>query len=91
MARKGCKQREDWKEIVNAINSVGKRNLKQYCTGKLHPVYDFDRDWEILRLTITGNTHYAIVRYNISRQRVNQILRRYWQYAIECKQELNTI
>ena len=87
MGQKGHEKREDWMEIINTINSVGKRKLKEYCTTKPHPVADFERDWELIKLTITGNTHYAIMHYNISRQRINQIIYRYREYALECKQK----
>lgn len=79
---------EDWRTIVNTINSVGRRRLKMFCETKKHPVKDFDRDWEIMKQVIIGNTHYVTMHYGLSRQRVNQIFRKYWKYAAMCKEEL---
>lgn len=79
-ARKG----EDWPEIRRAINAVGRRKLKAFCETKPYPVKNFDRDWDVIRLTITGNQQQAVSKYGISKQRADQIIRKYWEYAVIC-------
>ena len=79
--------RQDWEKCREAINAVGRSKLKRYCETKKHPVKNFDRDWEIIKLVITGSEIQVVTKYNMSRQCANSIMRRYWQYAIECKEK----
>lgn len=75
---------EKYTEIASSINAVGLTALRNYCTTKKHPVKTFDRDVQILRCILKHGPTECVVPFGISKQRADQIMRRYHEYALEC-------
>lgn len=76
-----------YRECISTLNSVGMARLKKYCATKKHPVRNFDRDIQIIRIIMTDGYSGCAYRFGISRQRAEQILLKYTNYAKECLSE----
>ena len=72
-----------YKSAAKAINSVGIQKLKTFCEGKAHPVKNFDRDIEIVKHMLKYGPTSCVTRFDVSKQRAIQILRKYEKYAKE--------
>ena len=79
---------ETYLDAMYHINHVGIRALREYCETKKYPVRHFDRDMQIIRELLKGNTPTELsIRYSISIGTVASVPRRYTQYARECKRK----
>lgn len=72
---------KDYAEIAKALNACGLKRLREYCTTKKRPVRNFDRDIEIVKYALRFGTNSGVIKYSLSKQRIDQIMRKYWEYA----------
>ena len=72
----------DYRRIARNINKCGLKRLREYCTKKKRPVKTFDRDLAIVKMALQYGTNAPVCKYNLSRQRIDQIMRNYERYAL---------
>lgn len=82
MARSGHRKYEKYGEILETLNRCGISKLREYVTSKKNPVKNFDRDIEIIRYIFRGKGALVPTHFNMSRQYANQLLFRYYDYAL---------
>lgn len=72
----------DYQRIARNINKCGLKRLREYCTNKNCRVKNFDRDLEIVKMALRYGTSAPVCKYNLSRQRIDEIMRNYEKYAL---------
>lgn len=73
--------------MVEKINQVGVGQVKNYVMSK-HPRTDWDRCIKIIRFAAKYGYSACVTEFSISKQRAEQILKRFYQYACEIEQKM---
>lgn len=68
--------------MVEFINSVGLSKIRKYFTENTR-MKDFDRNLEIVRYSAKFGYTPCSIEFDISRQRAEQIMKRFYEAAIE--------
>lgn len=76
------------RSMVLKLNEIGISRLKQYVKEN-HSRENFDRNIEIIKYAARNGYSDCAVKFFVSRQCVEQLLKRYYRYACECEGDQN--
>lgn len=80
----------DYPQIRADINRAGLSAIRRKYEGRRTGKTMFDRDLQIVKQVLRSGPDSCVLKFGISRQRADQILRKFWIYAKEIQQGRGT-
>ena len=76
---------ENLTKMVNKMNEIGISNIYRYALKK-YPRKNHKLNFDIIRHSAKNGYSECVVKFSISRQRAESILKEYYSYALEIEE-----